>query len=165
MGTEAVTDTGPVLHLDEIGARKALEPWSLSTSNLVAEELATFSIKHTILVISAPVKATEFLAKKHDIAPADASVLALALAKQAYVFTDDLDVRQAAKAEGLEPHGTIGIIVAAYARNVLSQEEAARALWDLDENSTLFLTKKLIEDAVAAVKHHSFKTKSSSDKR
>jgi predicted nucleic acid-binding protein len=105
---EAISDTGPILHLHEIGRQAALSIFErLIIPDLVAEELRTSGLDPVQLGIAGltcsvvPVLAKEWQAVVQAsgapaIQPADAQVFALAQASQLQqpVLTDDLTLRR-----------------------------------------------------------------------
>jgi predicted nucleic acid-binding protein len=56
-----------------------------------------------------------------DLDAGERAALAVALERSAILLTDDLDARESASADGLDVHGSLGVIARAHAR-VLSTE-------------------------------------------
>lgn len=67
-----------------------------------------------------------------ELDPGEAEVLALALvSRPCHVIVDDRPARIAARLLGLEPHGTLYVILASVKRELLTPREGLRALDDL----------------------------------
>jgi len=85
------------------------------------------------------------LMEEFGIGPGEAT--AIALARQEGIrllFTDDLDAREVARQYGLEPHGTLAMVVRAFREKVLSREDAIKCVGKLSSASTLYLTSDLV---------------------
>lgn len=148
---EALSDTGPVLHLHEIEALRGLIPFSpLQFPELVWEELRARGIVAALLRaagIDPSVSAVEEgvwqavlrLAEPVRIQPADAQVFALAQAGgfQALVLTDDLALRRLLESHGCTVVGSVGVLIRAHVSGVLRREELERSIDDLFEVSSL----------------------------
>ena len=65
------------------------------------------------------------------------------------ILTDDLAVREAAKRLQLTPVGSLGVVIRAYQSEIISLEEAERHILDLQDVSTLFVTRTIAELAIA----------------
>ena len=152
MGHTAVSDTGPILHLYELGVPQGIKVEDACTTLQVLHELNTHNIVPQVPGFKADTETTSFFALKHTLDLGEASCIALCLQKQIpLLFTDDLDARSAAKAEGLQVHGTVGILLKAYMKKILTQKETLLALQNLRTKSSLFITQRLIDEAIAAV--------------
>jgi predicted nucleic acid-binding protein len=66
----------------------------------------------------------------------------------AVLLTDDLAVRDAATRLGLTPVGSLGVVVRAYHRGLLSLPDAERRLADLYDVSSLLVTRAIVELAI-----------------
>lgn len=64
------------------------------------------------------------------------------------VLTDDLAVRDAAKKLNLTPVGSLGIIIRAYRGGLIALEEAQKYIVNLQDISSLFVTRAIIELAI-----------------
>jgi predicted nucleic acid-binding protein len=78
---------------------------------------------------------------------------ALALCRQhdGMFLTDDLDARHAATDAGIEVHGSIGVVLTAYADGRLAAGEATATVRALERESTLYLARPLVERAIARI--------------
>jgi len=82
-----------------------------------------------ILVQDAPQREVERILRNFpELDPGEAEVLALALRLGATVVVDERAARLAARSLGLEPHGTLYILIAATKRKVIDAEEALKML-------------------------------------
>jgi len=162
---EAVADTGPVLHLQEIGKLETLALFSpLILSTFVAAELEARGVvaarlrEATIDIIVAQVNESEWmeiLELGPQIQPADAQVFALVRARryQVLALTDDLTLRRLLESHGAQVTGTVGVLVRAYSSRRLSRSELEGAIEALFDDSSLFISrafrlyvKKLLAD-------------------
>ena len=99
----------------------------------------------------------KFLMQQFELQLGEAAAMALAMREKVKLFfTDDLTARIAAKRLGLEPHGTLGLLLRAFREKRLSKEEAIRSLYALRQTS-LFITSDLIRWAVLEVKKYKIK--------
>lgn len=64
------------------------------------------------------------------------------------ILTDDLAVRETAKRLKLTPVGSLGIVIRSYQTGIISLDEAERNIFDLQDISTLFVTRAVVELAV-----------------
>lgn len=163
---KAVFDTGPFLHLQEIGLLNILR---LFKSILIADEVLkelkekpnlqnSISKIKNIRLLQLKLKykdISKLLVEKYNIDLAESGSISLALQEKAEVFiTDDLDARTIAKNLNLEVHGIVGVILRAYRENIISKETAINKIKELHENSSLFITKDLVEWAVNQIKEY-----------
>jgi len=150
---EAISDTGPVLHLQEIGRLTALTVVPpLLLPYLVLKELEAYGLEAARLReagIDFTVKGVEPLAWRtvlRDVAPqiqpADAQVFSLAQASgfQSLVLTDDLALRRLLESHGSLVTGTVGLLIRAYTVRSISREQMETAFEALFQESTLHLS-------------------------
>ena len=153
--TEAVSDTGPVLHLHEINQTSALSLFQrLFMPDLVLEELMAYGIGparlNAVGVTVAPVSVTvtdwaAILNAPHlpTLHPADAQVYVEARrhAYQLPVLTDDLALRRRLEQSGALVIGTVGLLVRAYTLKRLDRLELVGAIDALFSVSTLHMSR------------------------
>ncbi|MFH1289809.1 MAG: hypothetical protein ABIH92_00195 [Nanoarchaeota archaeon] len=159
MANEAVSDTGPIIHLTEIDLTKALFVFSkLFVPREVENELkrnkTTLPKRVRVLGLSSKTKEiSNILFNRFDLDLGEAQAIALALQEKVqYFLTDDLDARFVAREEyGLEVHGTIGLVLRAFRNGLIGKVETVGKLRKLYEGSSLFVTRALIDEAVKAV--------------
>jgi len=152
MGFAAISDTGPLLHLAEINACPSLGIMSVCTTNQVQEELARYEHSCSVPTVAIAPGPSSAIAMAYELGMGESSCIAYAITSKVRVFfTDDLAARVVAKAKGLEPHGTIGIILRSYRNGILTYNHARRLLVTLPQNSTLFVTQHVLMQAVHAL--------------
>jgi predicted nucleic acid-binding protein len=76
------------------------------------------------------------------------------------ILTDDLAVRKAARSLHLTPVGSLGIVVRAYQAGGyrLTLTEAEQILWALQDTSTLFVTRAIVELAIEELRRRAGST-------
>lgn len=67
------------------------------------------------------------------------------------MLTDDLDARRIASDEGVEVHGSVGVILLAYNLGERSETGARQAHRNLERDTNLYLSAPLIEHALDLV--------------
>lgn len=151
---EAIADTGPALHLHEIGCLKALSIFdNLVMPNLVAEELRAYGLDPTQLGVKGLSTTITTVQRKEwgpligagdqpPIHPADAQVFVLAQASQFQipVLTDDLALRRRPENQQATVVGSVGILVRAYTTGHLNRGELESAIDTLVTESTLYMS-------------------------
>ena len=158
-----VADTGPLLHLHQIGAVQLLpqlgEVW---TTPVVAQELQRHApelcgaawppwLRVAEVSVSAQMQAHQWRqAGLLHAGEAEALAHARELHPDAFL-TDDGDAREFARIYGLESRGTLGIVLLAATRGLVSGEEAARLLDQLEVASTLWLSPRVARAAREAL--------------
>jgi predicted nucleic acid-binding protein len=152
---ETISDTGPILHLGEIGRLDALSVVSpLRAPDLVWSELAARGIDHPshqkagIEVTIAPVEDSDWKTviagvSPTEIQPADAQVFALVQSSgfQALALTDDLALRKLIESHGATVVGSVGILIRAYSSGKLDRRQLDDAFQALFDKSTLHLSQ------------------------
>jgi predicted nucleic acid-binding protein len=69
-------------------------------------------------------------------------------------LTDDLAVRDAAKLLNIVPVGSLGIVVKAYKSGQISLNYAEQSITALHDNSSLFVTRAIVEIAIEQLHKH-----------
>lgn len=151
MNKNAVIDTGPIIHLQQAEAIELLgligDIWIPKT---VIEELeGNHETLPGLEVTIAEVDYDNTTFPQLD--PGESAALALCLERDALLITDDLDARRIVQREGVEVHGSIGVILYAFSQDELSAHEARRLLRSLQQDTNLYLTGPLIEHAINLV--------------
>jgi len=151
---EAISDTGPILHLHEIDKLFSLNNFErLYVTGLVANELNSYGIDVLTLDLRTQISLVDIdnekrfqeinkLIKK-PIHPADTEVFILARDRNYSipVLTDDLTLRRQLEQHGALVIGTIGVLVKAYYKELMNREELERAIDSLFEESTLYINR------------------------
>lgn len=146
----AVSDSGPIMHLSEIGALKAFGIFKQVYIPPEVERETVHIKKPSAIQISELSAAAKDLAKllmvENAVDMGEAQAIALAASKGIQIFlTDDLAARDAAKQQSLEPHGTLGILLRAFREGMITKSAAISSVELLHTSSTLFLTKDLVK--------------------
>jgi predicted nucleic acid-binding protein len=154
--SEAISDTGPILHLAEIGALSVLTIFKkVFVSNLVDEELLSYGIDLAVegqrwpkLTFEAKTVGQERVSEllreltAFKLHRADASIIALADDLRIRpILTDDMELRKALESRGHEAVGSIGVVVRAYKVGKLTKEALEDLIDDLFSRSSLYLSK------------------------
>ncbi|MFQ6052600.1 MAG: hypothetical protein ACE5K4_13055 [Candidatus Hydrothermarchaeota archaeon] len=159
MALEAVSDSGPLIHLAEIHRFELLEIFSkIYIPKKVYEEVCVAGKPGSedlqkaknveILEVSDIGKIKKEL-ENFSLNEGELHALSLCVELGKLIFlTDDLDAREAGKNLGLEVHGSVGIIARAYREGLITLEEAEKALNDLYIISKLFITKAIVDEAI-----------------
>lgn len=147
----AVCDAGPLIHLDEIGYAGLLAGFSpLLAPERVMLEARTFRLPEglplKVVSVSDSARAALLPRLTTRLDPGEIDALALNRMYPSAVFlTDDLRARAEAKNLGLRVHGSVGIIVRASRTNLLSCDQADKALSLLASCQTLFVSSAVID--------------------
>lgn len=151
---ETISDTGPVLHLYEIGKLATLTTVApialpdlvlteLETRGLGLAQLREMGVDPTV----SPVPSSEWEEILRNLAPqiqpADAQVFALVRASQfqALALTDDLSLRRLLESHGAQVAGTVGVLIRAYASGRISRMELEAAIESLFNDSSIHLSR------------------------
>jgi len=157
----AVIDSGPIIHLTEIGCLSLLQIFStlhipdaiwhetVGQGRVLQDDLQKINIfkRHTLSADEINKFTTEKGLKKLD----DGERECLYLCRQISVpliLTDDLAVRDAANLLNIIPVGSLGIVVKAYKSEQISLGEAERMINALYDISSLFVTRAIVEIAI-----------------
>lgn len=159
---QAISNAGPLIHLDEIGKLDIMAVFDrLFVSGAVfTEATATGRVdEHQLQVLPNldvySVEVAEIAALRNELADFDlqeGELSALCLCRSLSIpllLTDDLETRRAAKLLGIEPHGTVGVLVYACRAGRLTLTQTKEAIQNLLDKSTLFLTPVIVEQAIA----------------
>ncbi len=158
MGFEAVSDSGPIIHLEELHCIKAFAIGHTCTTREVIEEGKKYNISTKLPVVPVESNLVAFLSMKYELGIGEASCLACCVhEKITLFFTDDLSARVAARTEGREPHGTIGILLRAFTEKILTKKQVIETLRTIKKQSSLFITDRLVQEAIDAVENYNKK--------
>jgi predicted nucleic acid-binding protein len=163
---KAITDSGPPLHLNEIGYIQFLKIFdTLLVSTQVKEELQDLCIWHYLTkekavhlqeetIIDDEITKEQDRWKNFTLHRADLSVLVLVQRKAGTLaLTDDLALRRAIESLGRVFVGSLGIVIRGYREKRLSKDELHKCVDLLFNDSSLYLSRifrdrvqKLIEE-------------------
>lgn len=161
----AVSDTGPPLHLVEIGKENLL---SLFRAVIISEEVQTELVRHGVWdkIQSVPlcmdvvqVNRNELIEQRRAMSGfrvhlTDISVAALAARMSPdVVLTDDLELRKGLENQGRLVVGSVGILIRSFKTGNLGKSELLACIDTLLNGSSLYLSKgfavhirRLLED-------------------
>lgn len=160
MGIEitVVADTGPLIHLSEIGCvhllkyfQKIYVPESVRDEYYKHKRKSDpdfFDLQNITLTKAQPEEIFDFISK-HGLnnlhsGERDCLYLCQKLTIDT-IFTDDLAARDAAKKLGITPVGSLGIVARLFKEQYISLDQAEKFLLSLYETSSLFVTKTLVD--------------------
>ena len=168
----AVIDTGPIIHLIEIKGLEVLEIFDhiiipetvideLEIKGKFNEKMLPKRISTKIITLDKKIIAhSKKIGAKYKLSGVDSTVLSTAISKKLkLIITDDLELREISQEFGLTPIGSIGIILRAYRENIIDKRTAMGLLDKLYKQSSLFITKELINYSKKAIRDYSKKTK------
>lgn len=157
-GSVAVTDSGPLIHLNEVGALDALKifgtlfvaPEVKNEVRSLAETVAKKTGNVAFFELSGASKDfTRIVSENYSLDLGEAESIALCRQEGASLFlTDDLNARTTAKSLGLEVHGTVGVLLRAMRGKKIPKQRAIECVKNLHRKSTLYITRDLIEYAL-----------------
>lgn len=158
-----VTDTGPLLHLHQIGVAELLShlgsihapPTVLHELRRHAPAFLTIGLP-SWLTAAQPSTSSLQLARQwvnaQVLDAGEAEALAFAREINADLFiTDDAAARTFGESLGLQVHGSLGVILFAAASGHLDQMTALKVIDDLEHHSTLWMSAKVKQAARLAV--------------
>lgn len=152
MSRLVVVDTGPVIHLAQADVLSLLEETgNVLIPKTVLEELerGPTDVSGQEFVVEAANREVESAFPQLD--PGETAALLLCIERDAVLVTDDLAARNAAREEGIEVHGSIGVVLHGYSRGELAEEGAKRILRDLQQDTTLYLSTPLVAHAIELI--------------
>lgn len=152
----AVADTGPLIHLDEIGAIDLLSAVDgLLIPQTVYKELKAGTVPPALNDLEYEIVEADTTELTVDLDPGETAALAVATERSAVLLTDDLEARDAANDLSIEVHGSIGVIVLAYHRDQLTKPKAAELMRTLQTETSLFITDSVVEQGIALLENSS----------
>jgi predicted nucleic acid-binding protein len=157
MGSEACSDTGPILQLRELGHIHLLRLFSkiLITHN-IKEELDRHKVKgfpKNVETKAVNKDQVALISQRFNLDMAESSGIFLSKSLKIPIFlTDDLEAREAAISLNLKPVGTIGVIIRCFRDKMISKHEAIIMLNEVYDKSSLFVTSQLIKYAIQEIK-------------
>lgn len=162
-----VADTGPFLHLTEIGCidffnvfEKIIVPTSVRQEYLKHKESITpdfFNLKNIENEIADLDEIQKFKKKYNLNKLHSGEIECLYFCKKLSInilSTDDLAVRNIVKELDIVPVGSLGIILRVYREGVITKQQAENHLYELYEKSSLFVTKTVVDLVVERLKKY-----------
>lgn len=152
MSRLVVSDTGPLIHLDQAGVLPLLElTGEILVPRTVLDELEHGSTDISELDFSVEPVGRDLGSAYSHLDPGERAALALCAERDAILLTDDLDARNTANEDGIEVHGSVGVVLYGYSEKTLSGDEAKQTLRQLKQDTNLYLSTPLIEHAIELV--------------
>lgn len=152
MSRLVVADVGPLIHLEQADALSLLE--------LTGEVLVPETVLDELEDGPTDVSELDFSVEESDIDvdsvyphldPGETAAIVVCTDRDAILLTDDMDARDTANKEGIEVHGSVGVILYGYSQEVLPEDTAKRNLRELKQDTSLYLSTPLIEHAIELV--------------
>lgn len=156
----AVADSGPLLHLAEVGAIGLMRVFDsilipdavwqecVQPGRLIDQDFATLTIARHRIAREDLDRFVRDRALRH-LHQGECECLYLCEQRDvSLIMTDDLAVRDAAMRMNLRPVGSLGIVIRACTSGAIGSVDAERTLLELYDNSTLFVTRAIVEVAV-----------------
>jgi predicted nucleic acid-binding protein len=146
----AVSDAGPLIHLDEIDSLELLSAFdTLLVPETVYEEVETGGVPDGLSEFTYElVEADETSVKSEELDAGERAALAVAEGREVVLLTDDLAAREAASDAGVEVHGSIGVIALGYGRGLLDRNQAVSLMRGLQHETSLFVTEAVVERGI-----------------
>jgi len=146
----AVSDSGPLIHLAEIDP---LGLFSVFDEFLVPEtvyaEIEAGGVPTGLDHVSYEIVEADGDAKiADDLDAGERAAIAIAREREITLLTDDLTARESASDDGIDVHGSIGVIAPAHGRGRLDTDEAATRMRALQRETSLFITDAAIERGI-----------------
>lgn len=150
MSIVAVADTGPLIHLSEIGALSLLNGVKqLYVPETVYEELEAGGLPEDLSALDyVHVEADASRMEDRTLDPGETAAMAVAIERDAVLLTDDLEARETAVEAGIEVHGSVGVIALGKSRGLVNRDEAASLMRALQREASLFVTDVVIERGI-----------------
>lgn len=150
MTLAAVADTGPLIHLAEIDSLELLSAFdSLYIPETVYAELEAGGVPISLNEIEYEhVVPSESRSHSTELDSGEAAAILVAMERGAVLLTDDLDARKVATNEGVQVHGSVGVIALGYSRGLLESDEAGARMRALQRETSLFVTDGVVERGI-----------------
>ncbi|GAA0294434.1 nucleic acid-binding protein [Halarchaeum salinum] len=129
----AVSDTGPIIHLDEIDALDLLSVVDqLLVPQTVYEELEEGSVPSTLESLDYDLVTADTKGFDEALDPGETAALAVASEHSGVLLTDDLEARDAAEDHDIEVHGSVGVIILAYHQGHIEKPRAIELMCSVE---------------------------------
>ena len=167
MPETCASDTGPILHLAEIGRAVCLNCVdAIFISPQVRAELRQQAVHemvfkslegriHVERVTLSEITAQRGRLQGYNLHTADLSIAALAeRLKPDVVLTDDLQLRKALEVHGHKVVGSVGVVVRAFTHGIISRTELGTAIDELLDGSSLYTSRafrKHVHDVLSSI--------------
>ena len=152
MSRLVVADTGPLIHLKQADALSLLElTGEVLIPKTVLDELEDGPTDISELDFSVEGTDIDTDSAYPHLDPGETAATLTCTERDAILLTDDMDARNTANEEGIEVHGSVGVVLYGYSQEVLTEDIAKRTLRELKQDTSLYLSTPLIEHAMKLV--------------
>ncbi|PSQ35386.1 nucleic acid-binding protein [Halobacteriales archaeon QS_9_70_65] len=152
MSRLVVTDAGPLIHLEQADALSLLElTGEVLVPKTVLDELEDGPTDISELEFSVGGADIDVDSVYPHLDPGETAAILACTERDAILLTDDMDARDTANEEGIEVHGSVGVVLYGYGQGVLTEDTAKRTLRELKQDTSLYLSTPLIEHAIELV--------------
>jgi predicted nucleic acid-binding protein len=161
-----VCNTGPIIHLDELGCLDLLkdlgtiliprEVWNEATSHRPQLTIRDLPSANIVDIFTEPSARLLSLSKALDLDIGERAAIALMEGVSAkMLLCDDAAARLAAESLGFVVRGTIGIIVRSIRTSARTRQQVVYLLRELPIKSSLHLSRQLLEAVIMEVQRAS----------
>lgn len=152
MSRLVVADTGPLIHLSQADVLPLLElTGEILVPETVLDELKRGPTDISELDFSVDQVDGDLESAYPHLDPGETAALVRCTERDAVLVTDDLDARNTATEDGIEVHGSVGVVLYGYSQGELSEAGAKRTLRELQQETNLYLSTPLIEHAIGLI--------------
>jgi len=152
MSRPVVADAGPLIHLEPVDALSLLElTGEVRVPKTVLDELEDGPTDVSELQFSVEQADIDVDSVYPHLDPGETAALVVCTERDAVLLTDDMDARNTANKEGIEVHGSVGVVLYGYSEGTLTEDTAKRTLRGLKQDTSLYLSTPLIEHAIELV--------------
>jgi predicted nucleic acid-binding protein len=152
MSRLVVADTGPLIHLEQANSLSLLElTGEVLVPKTVLDELEDGPTDVSELRFSVAEADIDIDSVYPHLDPGETAALVVCTERDAVLLTDDMDARNTANEEGIEVHGSVGVVLYGYSQGELTEDAAKRTLRELKQDTSLYLSTPLIEHAIELV--------------
>lgn len=162
---KAAADAGPLIHLHEIGCLGFLNrfdalhvPDAVWIETVTKGRISKADISSLLILQRHSLSESEveqFVRQNglSELHSGERECLFICLQKGiSILLTDDMAVRDAAKRLRIVPVGSLGIVVSTFKEKQITLEEAEQHIYDLQDVSSLFVTRTIAELAIAQLR-------------
>jgi len=158
--TDAVLDSGPLIHLAEIDALDVISDFStLYIPDAVRDEVSrhqpsalTSSLDFQVIPAPSPSVALRIMARTLPLDRGELEALSLMKINSHAIFlTDDSAARVAAEERGFRVHGTIGLIIRAARKGHKTRLEVIDLLRSIPQKSSLYIKPALLSEIISSL--------------
>jgi predicted nucleic acid-binding protein len=156
MSRLVVADAGPLIHLEQADALSLLElTGEILVPKTVLDELEDGPTDVSELEFSVEQVTADTDSVYPHLDPGETAALVVCTDRDAILLTDDMDARNTANEEGVEVHGSVGVVLYGFSRGALAKETTKCTLRELKQDTSLYLSTPLIEHAIELVESDS----------